>query len=106
MTLSKAVLTGRLTRPVRAPADSRKSLILIIIDDNSDHVTFLAFTYKDQLHVSTQILLGSADHVRKSHPHLFAVRAPTFIRKMTFPEVISTGLTLFCSLTFAYLFFR
>jgi hypothetical protein len=55
----------------------------------------LAFTYKDQLLLTTQVLLGSLEQIKKAHPHVFALQPPTLVRPMGFPDVIATGLCSF-----------
>uniref|UniRef100_A0A914WQX0 C2 DOCK-type domain-containing protein n=1 Tax=Plectus sambesii TaxID=2011161 RepID=A0A914WQX0_9BILA len=45
---------------------------------------------KDQLLLTTQVLLGSVEQIKKAQPHVFALHPPTLVRPMGFPDVIAT----------------
>ncbi|VDM46653.1 unnamed protein product [Toxocara canis] len=42
-----------------------------------------------QLMISTEVLIGSISHIKKSNPHIFSVNPPVETRKMFFADVIS-----------------
>uniref|UniRef100_F1KQ52 Dedicator of cytokinesis protein 1 n=1 Tax=Ascaris suum TaxID=6253 RepID=F1KQ52_ASCSU len=42
-----------------------------------------------QLMISTEVLIGSLNHIKKSNPHIFSVHPPVELRKMFFADVIS-----------------
>ncbi|VDK48727.1 unnamed protein product [Anisakis simplex] len=46
-----------------------------------------------QLMISTEILIGSLQHIKKSNPQIFSVNPPVELRKMFFADVISADET-------------
>lgn len=54
-----------------------------------------------QLMISTEVLIGSLNHIKKSNPHIFSVHPPVELRKMFFADVISAGFIF----TLAIIFF-